>query len=431
MLAGALGDPVQSAYLVAGVIGTALGVLVLGPVLAVTSSTAAGRAGQPRRRRRRRAGPRQRHAQPPADLGDGAAPGGRDHPGHLPGYSGRRHQGVGHRRPGPDLAGRLPARRRRRRHAPAHISPRVAERLAGLPELAAVAAFRDANATVAGRKLASPPSIPSSSARSSPWRRPAAPTWSDLDDGDIAVSRQAADDLHLAVGSPVTVHAPGPAGPHRAGGLRPLRPGRLRPPAAAHRRLPGHHTADHRRLTGEDGLTRSSPAGATRSAPPRPGPPSAGPSPAAPTSTSPAAPSCGGGQRRRSTPRAAAVPGLLDRARDRAVRRQHPGLSVLERARELGLLRAIGMDRRQVRAMIRWEAVIIAAIGATIGLGLGAFIGWAVSETSTCPPPSPPASSPRPPRPRSPPASSPRPCPPAEPPRSTCSAPSPRVTRHS
>jgi putative ABC transport system permease protein len=55
-------------------------------------------------------------------------------------------------------------------------------------------------------------------------------------------------------------------------------------------------------------------------------------------------------------------------------------LSVLERARELGLLRAIGMDRRQVRAMIRWEAVIIAAIGATIGLGLGAFIGWAVSR---------------------------------------------------
>jgi putative ABC transport system permease protein len=55
-------------------------------------------------------------------------------------------------------------------------------------------------------------------------------------------------------------------------------------------------------------------------------------------------------------------------------------LSVLERVRELGLLRAIGMDRRQVRAMLRWEAVMIAAIGAAIGLGLGAFIGWAVSR---------------------------------------------------
>jgi putative ABC transport system permease protein len=55
-------------------------------------------------------------------------------------------------------------------------------------------------------------------------------------------------------------------------------------------------------------------------------------------------------------------------------------LSVLERVRELGLLRVIGMDRRQVRAMIRWEAVLIAAIGVAIGLGLGAFIGWAVSR---------------------------------------------------
>jgi hypothetical protein len=35
--------------------------------------------------------------------------------------------------------------------------------------------------------------------------------------------------------------------------------------------------------------------------------------------------------------------------------RQHLALSVLERVRELGLLRAIGMDRRQVRAMLRWS----------------------------------------------------------------------------
>jgi putative ABC transport system permease protein len=55
-------------------------------------------------------------------------------------------------------------------------------------------------------------------------------------------------------------------------------------------------------------------------------------------------------------------------------------LSILERVRELGLLRAIGMDRRQVRSMIRWEAVIIGAIGITIGLGVGAFLGWAISR---------------------------------------------------
>jgi putative ABC transport system permease protein len=55
-------------------------------------------------------------------------------------------------------------------------------------------------------------------------------------------------------------------------------------------------------------------------------------------------------------------------------------LSILERVRELGLLRAIGMDRRQVRSMIRWEAVLIGAIGTTIGLGLGGLLGWAISR---------------------------------------------------
>jgi putative ABC transport system permease protein len=51
-------------------------------------------------------------------------------------------------------------------------------------------------------------------------------------------------------------------------------------------------------------------------------------------------------------------------------------LSVLERIRELGLLRALGMTRRQLRAMIRWEAVIIAVLGAVLGLLVGAFFGW-------------------------------------------------------
>jgi len=60
-------------------------------------------------------------------------------------------------------------------------------------------------------------------------------------------------------------------------------------------------------------------------------------------------------------------------------------LSILERVRELGLLRAIGMDRQQVRSMIRWEAVIMAAIGTTVGLGLGAFLGWAISRDHDLP----------------------------------------------
>lgn len=51
-------------------------------------------------------------------------------------------------------------------------------------------------------------------------------------------------------------------------------------------------------------------------------------------------------------------------------------LSVLERVREIGLLRALGMTRRQLRAMIRWEAVIIALLGAVLGLVIGILFGW-------------------------------------------------------
>lgn len=53
-------------------------------------------------------------------------------------------------------------------------------------------------------------------------------------------------------------------------------------------------------------------------------------------------------------------------------------LSILERTREIGLLRAVGMVRRQVRRMVRWEAVIIALFGAVLGIGIGVFLGWAV-----------------------------------------------------
>ncbi|MDQ6911017.1 MAG: ABC transporter permease, partial [Actinomycetota bacterium] len=56
-------------------------------------------------------------------------------------------------------------------------------------------------------------------------------------------------------------------------------------------------------------------------------------------------------------------------------------LSVLERTRELGLLRAVGMSRRQTRRMIRWESVIIAIIGATLGLAVGVFFGWALVQS--------------------------------------------------
>jgi putative ABC transport system permease protein len=52
-------------------------------------------------------------------------------------------------------------------------------------------------------------------------------------------------------------------------------------------------------------------------------------------------------------------------------------LSVLERTRELGLLRAVGMTRPQMRSMVRWESVIIALLGTLLGIVLGSFFGWA------------------------------------------------------
>ena len=55
-------------------------------------------------------------------------------------------------------------------------------------------------------------------------------------------------------------------------------------------------------------------------------------------------------------------------------------LSIFERTREIGLLRAVGMSRRQVRRMVRWEAVLIALFGALLGVVLGIFLGWAVTR---------------------------------------------------
>jgi FtsX-like permease family len=53
-------------------------------------------------------------------------------------------------------------------------------------------------------------------------------------------------------------------------------------------------------------------------------------------------------------------------------------LSVFERTREIGLLRAVGMKRRQVRTMIRSEAVILAIFGAIIGIIIGTGMGIAL-----------------------------------------------------
>ena len=51
-------------------------------------------------------------------------------------------------------------------------------------------------------------------------------------------------------------------------------------------------------------------------------------------------------------------------------------LSVLERTREIGLMRAIGMTRRQTRVMIRLEAAIVSLFGALLGVVVGLLLGW-------------------------------------------------------
>ncbi|MGH2677371.1 MAG: ABC transporter permease, partial [Actinomycetota bacterium] len=56
------------------------------------------------------------------------------------------------------------------------------------------------------------------------------------------------------------------------------------------------------------------------------------------------------------------------------------GLSIYERTRELGLLRAVGMGRRQVKRMIRYESVIIALFGAFLGILVGIGFGWALQQ---------------------------------------------------
>ena len=57
-------------------------------------------------------------------------------------------------------------------------------------------------------------------------------------------------------------------------------------------------------------------------------------------------------------------------------------LSIHERTRELGLLRAVGASRRQLRSMIRGESLIVAVFGTIGGLALGVFLGWGLVQAA-------------------------------------------------
>ncbi|MFF8015337.1 FtsX-like permease family protein [Streptomyces sp. NPDC007929] len=57
-------------------------------------------------------------------------------------------------------------------------------------------------------------------------------------------------------------------------------------------------------------------------------------------------------------------------------------MSVFERRREVGMLCAVGLDRRGVTRMIQLESVVISLFGAAIGIAVGAFLGWGVCEVT-------------------------------------------------
>lgn len=56
-------------------------------------------------------------------------------------------------------------------------------------------------------------------------------------------------------------------------------------------------------------------------------------------------------------------------------------MSVYERQQEIGMLRAVGLDRGRVKNMIRLEAVVISLFGAVLGIGVGVFLAWAGGRT--------------------------------------------------
>lgn len=55
-------------------------------------------------------------------------------------------------------------------------------------------------------------------------------------------------------------------------------------------------------------------------------------------------------------------------------------MSVFERSQEIGMLRAVGLDRRGVKRMVRLESLVISLYGGVLGVGLGVFFGWAAGE---------------------------------------------------
>jgi putative ABC transport system permease protein len=384
VLAGVLSEPVESSYLQAGAVASAVGVLVLAPVLARALShligapvaRVTGIVGELARGNAVRSPRRAAATMLPLVIGLA-----------LMGFlatlaAGTKASSVGafdrtiradfHLQ---SVGGGM--------HRP-RMSPAAVDRLAGLPELAAVAAFRDTEATVAGRPgfvtAADPAQV----------RAVVTPTvtggdLSRLAAGGIAVSRQEADANRLAIGSPVTVRTP------RGERVLTVRAVYDLGGTGEYVRVPfGDYlitAADYAALAVDAGVTE-----VYATARPEIAPVAARAAVERTLAGYPNVEIADRGDLRR------AVAGEIDPA----LRVYYSlfglvilialfgigntlALSIVERVREIGLLRVVGMDRRQLRSMIRWEAIIIAGVGAVIGIGLGAFLGWATTIALSLP----------------------------------------------
>jgi putative ABC transport system permease protein len=385
VLAGALDDPVRSSYLWAGAVAAVAGVLVLGPVLARALSSllglpvarARGVAGQLARGNAVRSPRRTSATVLPLVIGLA-----------LISFvttlaAGTKASTAGSLERAFSFDFRLRAAGTGM-HQPS-MSEQVAQRLGGLPELAALVPFQSTGVMVAGAPavdagVAAADPVQLGRVLSLPVR---AGALADLGPGAVAVDAPAADAGHLALGAPVRLQAPGGAvatftvrAIYDTASLDDFVRQEL--PVADFLVTP----ADFRRLAGDaTGLTVAYARARDGLAP---------------------------AAARAAIERAVGdYPNVEIASRDELIRQTTAQidptlrlfysllglavvvalagivntlvLSILERVRELGLLRAIGMDRRQLGSMVRWEAVIIAAIGVTIGLGLGTFLGWATT----------------------------------------------------
>jgi putative ABC transport system permease protein len=267
--------------------------------------------------------------------------------------------------------------------SPASIDAGTVAGLAALPELSAVAPIRYGEGAVAGRPDHLAAADPVAFARTQRLAVTAG-RMADLRPGGLGVTDRIATARGWTVGTPVPVRL--------AGGERTLT---VRVVYAGNRYLPG--TPDHLMtpsdyaelggdpVTGDvfmsvrDGVT---PAEARRAV--------AGVLAADPTLVAEdrsAASDRYRGQITRSMSRFLALAGLAALVGVLGIVNTIT-LSIVDRFREIGLLRAIGMARRQIRAMVRAEAVIVSVVGAVLGIGLGTFFGWGaarVFEESSAP----------------------------------------------